>query len=294
MTSIRARLRRRLSDPTILVAPGVYDALMAKLVADTGFEAVYMTGAGVSQSTLGQPDLGLVSFTEMLTRAAQIADAVELPLLADADTGYGNALNVRRTVREYERAGVAAIQLEDQTFPKRCGHFTGREVIPVAEMVAKIRAAVDARSDPDFLVIARTDARTTRGIEEAIERAQRYGEAGADILFVESLETVEEMRKVASSLDRPILANMVEGGRTPFLPAQELQEIGYRIVIFPGSVGRAATWAAAQLLDVLRREGTTALFAERMFDIHGINRVVGLDSAQELEARYTVQLVDAS
>ncbi|MFQ5905630.1 MAG: oxaloacetate decarboxylase, partial [bacterium] len=238
MTSPRQRLRELLSCEEILVAPGAYDALLAKLVEQSGFEAVYMTGAGIANSLLGQPDVGLVTLTEMAARAAHIANAVNVPVLADADTGYGNAVNVIRTVRAYEQAGIAAIQLEDQVTPKKCGHFTGREVISVDEMVGKIRAAAYARQDPDFAIIARTDARTDLGLEEAIDRGQRYAEAGADIVFVESPESVEEMRAITAAIDAPLLANMVETGRTPLLSARELQEIGYKIVIFPGSLTR--------------------------------------------------------
>jgi 2,3-dimethylmalate lyase len=291
--STTAELRSRLARPDILVAPGVYDALMAKLVETAGFEAVYMTGAGVSQSTLAQPDLGLVSFSEMLARASQIAYAVEIPLIADADTGYGNALNVQRTVREYERAGVAAIQLEDQTYPKRCGHFTGREVVPAAEMVGKIRAAVDARTDEDFQIIARTDARTSHGLSEALERAQMYEEAGADIIFVESPESREEMRAAASCVDSPTMANMVEGGRTPMLPARELQELGYSFAIFPGSVGRAATWAVSRLLEELKSNGDTSTFADRMYDIKTLNSMLGLKEFDELSDKYSADRLAA-
>ena len=242
------KLRELVNREEILVAPGTYDPLMAKLIAHAGFDAVYMTGAGVSHSTLAMPDIGLTTMTEMVERARRIADASELPVIADADTGYGNAINVMRTVKEYERAGVAAIHIEDQEMPKRCGHFAGKTVVPKEEMMGKLKAALDTRQDGDFLIIARTDARTAVGFEEAVERGQAYAEVGADIVFVESPKSVQELEKIGQSINRPLLANMVETGLTPLLPAAELQKLGFSVVIFPGGLARFLTKQAEAFL----------------------------------------------
>ena len=273
----RKRLRALVEAPEILVLPGAYDALSAKILEQAGFDGVYFTGYGQSASCLGAPDVGLMTMTEMAERAARTAAALTVPLVCDGDTGFGNAVNVVRTVREYERAGAAAIQLEDQTFPKKCGHMTGRQVIPAEEMAEKLRAAAAARRDPDFLIIARTDARTTLGLEEAIRRARLYAEAGADLLFVESLESPEEMREVNRRLPLPTVANMVEGGRSPALTAAELQELGYAAVLFPVASVYAAAWAVRGLADTLRRTGTTAGWSGQMMDFADFNRLVGLE-----------------
>lgn len=260
------RLRERLAAPRILVAPGCYDCLTARLVETGGFEAAYVSGAGVSISALGAPDVGLVSFAEVLDRVRRIADVTTIPLIADIDTGFGGPLNVIRTIRDFERAGVSAVQLEDQEAPKRCGHELGRRIVDTDEMVARIKAAVDARIDPDFLVIARTDARTSLGLEAAIERAGRYADAGADMLFVESPESEAEMRTLTARLGArvPLMANMVEGGRTPIIPASRLDEIGYRLVIFPNSLTRTFAKIGQEIMATLAREGTTASVADRM------------------------------
>jgi methylisocitrate lyase len=280
------RLRDLLDHKDILVAPGAYDALTARLIQKAGFDAVYMTGAGIAHSTLGKPDVGLLSLSEMVERAARLADAVEVPVIADADTGYGNAINVIRTVREFEQAGVAAIQLEDQALPKRCGHLRGKELIPVEEMAGKLRAAAWARTDPDLVIVARTDARAVLGIEEAIRRAKAYAEAGADVLFVEAPESVEELKMIATSLDRPCLANMVEGGRTPLVPAAELQELGYKLVIFPGMLARFIARQVADFLHAVRREGTSQPFLNRMLTFDELNLLVGIREFRDLEARF--------
>ena len=244
------RLRELLAQPQILVAPGAHDALSAKIVAKAGFDAVYFTGYGQAASHLGGPDVGLMTMTEMVMRARNFAAAVDVPVIADGDTGFGNVINVMRTVQEYEAAGVAAIQLEDQVAPKKCGHMTGRQVVPLEEMVGKIKAAVAARKDPDFVIIARTDARTNLGIEEALRRGKAFAEAGADVLFIESPESLEEMKLITSSFDIPVLANMVEGGRTPLMTAHELQELGYGLVIFPTS----STYITAQAVTRVMQE----------------------------------------
>ncbi len=236
-------LRERLAAPGLVLAPGVHDMVSLRLADRMGFEALYMTGFGTVASHLGLPDSGLATYRDMLSRVQAMAGMAATPLIADGDTGYGGLLNVRHTVQGYEAAGAQVIQLEDQEFPKKCGHTPGRRVIPLDDMVCKIRVAVEARHSADFLIIARTDARTALGLDEALKRAQAYADAGADILFVESPESVQEMRRITAALDKPLLANMVEGGRTPVLSPQELQDIGYRLAIFPVSSLLAAAQA---------------------------------------------------
>ncbi len=280
-----ARLRRRLRQPGILVAPGAADALVARIIERAGFEAVYFTGAGFSYTHLGAPDLGLVSLSETVWRAASVVDATGLPVIADADTGYGNALNIVRTVREFERAGVAAMQLEDQVFPKRCGHLTGKAVIGAGEMVGKIKAAVDTRRG-DMAIIARTDARAVLGFDEAIVRAQRYREAGADVLFVEAPQSKEELARIARMLPPPLVANMVEGGSTPLCAAAELETMGYRLMIFPNAAVRMAARAITQLMAALKRDGTTAGMLDQMLSFGELNELLGLRTLQQAEERY--------
>jgi carboxyvinyl-carboxyphosphonate phosphorylmutase len=275
-----------LSGNRIVVAPGAHDALTAKIIEQVGFEAVYMTGYGQAASHLGKPDVGLLTLTEMVARAANIVEAVNVPVIADADTGFGNAVNVMRTVREYEKAGVAAIQLEDQVAPKKCGHMTGRQVVSKEEMVGKIKAAADVRTDSDFMIIARTDARTVHGIGEALERAKAYEEAGADILFVESPESIEEMKQITSSFKIPVLANMVEGGRTPFLPVQDLESLGYDLVIFPTASTYLVTKAVTRLMTVLKETGTTASLIPEMITFEEFNGLIGLTKIREIESIY--------
>lgn len=281
---VRKRLRQLVEAPELLVLPGAYDALSARILEQAGFGGVYFTGYGQSASCLGAPDVGLMTLTEMADRAARTAECLSVPLVCDGDTGFGNAVNVVRTVRAYERAGAAAIQLEDQTFPKRCGHMTGRQVIPAGEMAEKLRAAAAARRDPDFLIIARTDARTSLGLEEAVRRARLYAEAGADLLFVESLESVEEMREVNRRLPRPTVANMVEGGRSPALTAAELQALGYAAALFPVAALYAAAWAVRDLAQTLRGSGSTAACRERMLSFADFNDLVDLAAVRRIEA----------
>lgn len=282
-------LRELIAAKEILVAPGAHDALTAKIIEKTGFKAVYMTGYGQAASHLGMPDVGLLTMGEMLARANNFASSVNIPVIADGDTGFGNAINVMRTVRQYEMAGVAAIQLEDQVTPKKCGHMTGRQVIPVQEMVGKLKAAVAARQNPDFVIIARTDARTIHGIDEAIRRGKAYEEAGADVIFIESPESVEEMKKITSSFSIPVLANMVEGGRTPLLSAQELTGLGYHLVIFP----TASTYITAQAMKVLMEEikssGTTKNLINQMIPFEEFNKFIGLTEIHELEAKFVLE-----
>ena len=279
-------LRQLLAQPGLIVAPGCYDVITARLVEHGGFPAAYMTGSGVSLSVTGLPDIGLVSLQEVLDRLGQIAGATRLPVIADGDTGFGNPLNVLRTVREFERRGAAAIQLEDQEMPKKCGHEPGRRLVPVTEMVAKIEAARFARSSADFLIVARTDARTTHGIEEALARGRRYAEAGADVIFVESPETAEEMRAVCRGIPAPCLANMVEGGRTPLLPQHELGEIGYRIVIYPNALTRVFARAGLELLGELKRTGTTAGMRPNMLTHGELWDLFGREEWSGLERRF--------
>ena len=263
------RLRELLAAPDLLVAPGAFDCVGARLVEAAGFDALYITGAGVSMSALGAPDVGALSFGEILDRIRRICDVVSIPVIADGDTGYGGPLNIIRTVREYERAGVSAIQIEDQAWPKKCGHEPGRRLVDPAEMAARIRAAVESRRDPDFVVIARTDARAGEGLAAAIERAQVYREAGADVIFVESPQSEAELAEVGRSFHgTPLLANMVEGGRTPILPASQLQALGFSLAIYPNALTRLFAKAGLEMLASLRSTGSTAAMAGRMLS-HG-------------------------
>src|SRR5438874_4145088 len=284
------RLRELLVQRDLLVAPGPYDALSARLIAQTGFQVVYMTGFGTAASVLGQPDVGLLTMSEMVSCAAALAAVVgDRPLIADADTGYGNPINVRRTVREYERAGVAAIHIEDQVWPKKCGHMEGKQVIPVDEMVQKIHAAVDARQDPDFVVIARTDANAVYGLEDALRRGRAYREAGADVIFIEAPRSIEELRAIAQAFpDVPLLYNWAESGKTPLLPLEEIHALGFKLVIFPVSMLFAATQALLDLLEALKQGQTPLAFAERMVTFSQFTDQIGLPGIQALERRYGV------
>jgi carboxyvinyl-carboxyphosphonate phosphorylmutase len=280
------RLRQLLRAPGLVVAPGAYDGISARLVEAAGFPAVYMTGAGTAASHLGQPDLGLATLTEMAAHAAHLAACVRLPLIADADTGYGNALNVVRTVREYERAGVAGLHLEDQVAPKRCGHLAGKQVVPTEEFVDKIRAAVDHRTDPDLVVIARTDARAVTGLDDAIERGNRYAEAGADVIFVEAPQSEDEIQRIAREVKAPLLANMVAGGRTPAVKPAELERLGFKIAIFPAVCMAAAIPAMTRALARLRDTGTDWPEEGPPLAPLDIFRAVGFDWWQAVERRY--------
>ncbi len=284
--SHRKQLRERIAGKEILLAPGTYDPLMAKIISHAGFEAIYMTGAGVSHSMLATPDLGLTTMSEMVDRAARIVDASELPVVCDADTGYGNAINVMRTVREFERAGVAAIHIEDQEMPKRCGHFFGKNLVPIEEMVGKLHAALDTRNDPDFQIIARTDARTAAGYDEALERAHAYAEAGADVIFFESPRSMEELAAIPKAIDKPVLANMVATGLTPLLSAPELEALGYGIVIFAGGLSRFLCKQAEGFLATLKQDGTTASYMDRMNTFERQNEILELGKFEELAKKY--------
>lgn len=280
------QLRQLLTNKQILIAPGAHDALTAKVIAKVGFEAVYFTGYGQAASHLGMPDVGLLTMTEMVERVRNFVYAVDIPVIADGDTGFGNAVTAMRTVRMYEEAGAAAIQLEDQVAPKKCGHMIGRQVIAIEEMVGKIKAAVAARKDPDFVILARTDARTTQGIEEAIRRGKAYEEAGADVLFIESPESIEEMKLITSSFKVPVLANMVEGGRTPLLNTNELEKIGYNLVIFPTASTYVTAQAMFNLMNELKEKGTTQAVIDKMIPFSQFNELIGLPQIRQLENEY--------
>ena len=281
-------LRSLLSRKPIVVAPGVYDPFTALVAMQAGFSTLYLSGAAIAYTRLGRPDFGLVSMTEVAGTLALIRDRVDARLIVDADTGYGNALNVRRTVREFERAGATAIQLEDQDFPKRCGHLDGKTLISSGEMCGKIRAAVDARRWRETLIIARTDAVAVEGFDSAVERTTRYREAGADLLFVEAPKTRGDLVHIVEKLGRslPLMANMVEGGKTPALSAAELEDIGFSLVIFPGGIVRALGQMSRDYYDSLASHGTTEPFRSRMLDFDGLNELLGTPELVKLGKRY--------
>ena len=280
------KFRQLLAEPGIIMAPGAYDCLTAKLIETTGFPAVYMTGAGTSVARLGYPDLALATMTEMLDNAAQIASIVDIPVIADADTGYGGILNLRRTVRQYERSGVAALHLEDQEFPKRCGHLDDKRVIATADMVQKIHAAVDARTDDDFTIIVRTDAIAVTGWDDAMRRCEEYVQAGADVLFVEALRTPEQIEQAGQELNVPLLYNYVETGKSPLLSASELERMGFKIVIYPASGLLSAMRAVRETLAILKEQGTTSHLLENMDSLQDCFEAVGLTEMLEEDARF--------
>ena len=288
--SVRQRLRERLTKGPMIVAPGIYDAFGARFVEQAGFEAVYMTGNGVSASLLGRPDVGLIDLTLIASHAHRVASCVAIPLICDADTGYGNAVNVRRTVEEFEAAGVAAIHLEDQVSPKRCGHLPGsRPVVTLEEHAGKIEAALAARRDPDFIVIARTDAASAHGLDEAIRRGKAYREAGADVVFVE-LKTgpsiVQDLKRVTSEIDAPCLVNVDGGGALGELTVQDIERLGFRIGIFPGLERYAAGFAIREALAALRRDGNTRAVHERMLTMNEYNDALKLPEVEAWEKKY--------
>lgn len=280
------KLRELLAQPGIIRAPGAYDAWSAKLIEKAGFPAVYMTGYGLSASLIGEPDIGLLTLTEMVTQGRNMAAAVDIPVIADADNGYGGLINVVRTVREYEYAGLAGIQLEDQVMPKRCGHMEGKQIISKIEMVAKIRAAVYARSDPDTVIIARTDARAVVDFDEALARAQAYDKAGADVIFFEAPQSVEELRCIASTIKKPILVNMVEHGKTPVLTGEELMKMGFKIVIYPVSAIYTVTKALTSMLEAIKKDDTSKFYRENMVEFPDFNRMIGLEAVRDLEKSF--------
>jgi 2-methylisocitrate lyase-like PEP mutase family enzyme len=281
-------LRAQLSKPPIVVAPGVYDPLTALIATQAGFRSLYISGAAIAYTRLGRPDIGLVSMTEVVDTVALIRDRVDANLIVDADTGYGNALNVERTVRLLEKFGAGAIQIEDQDFPKRCGHLDDKTLIPAAEMAGKIKAAVDARHSGDTLIIARTDAVAVEGFDRAVERVLLYRDAGADVLFVEAPKAQEELAKIVKTIGRatPLMANMVEGGKTPMLSAAKLEELGFALVIFPGGIVRTLAKTAADYYASLAAHGSTQPFRDRMYDFAALNDVIGTPELIALGKRY--------
>jgi 2-methylisocitrate lyase-like PEP mutase family enzyme len=280
-------LRARISAKPIVVAPGVYDAFTALVATQAGFTTLYVSGAAIAYTRLGRPDIGLVSMSEVADTVALIRDRVDAHLVIDADTGYGNALNVVRTVRTFERAGATAIQLEDQDFPKRCGHLDGKALIPAEEMLGKLKAALDTRVSAETLIIARTDAVAVEGFERAIERALRYKEAGADMLFVEAPKSRDDLARITEALPGvPLMANMVEGGKTPILSAQELEALGFALVIFPGGIVRALGHMASEYFASLASHGTTDPFRNRMFGFDELNRTIGTPEMIALGKKY--------
>jgi 2-methylisocitrate lyase-like PEP mutase family enzyme len=286
--AIAESLHSRLARKPIVVAPGVYDAFTALVAAQAGFATLYVSGAAIAYTRLGRPDIGLVSMSEVAQTVAMIRDRLASRLIVDADTGYGNALNVARTVREFERVGANAIQIEDQDFPKRCGHLDGKALIPAAEMCGKLRAALDARRARDTLIVARTDAIAVEGFDRAIERAIMYGEAGADMLFVEAPKTRDDLARMAGALSgqTPLMANMVEGGKTPPLSAAELEAIGFALVIFPGGIIRAFGHLASEYYASLATHGSSEPFRGRMLDFAGLNDLIGTPKLLALGKRY--------
>lgn len=272
-------LRKLINDKEILIAPGGYDGLSASLIQQGGFNAMYLSGASIAYTRFGRPDIGLVSMNEVAETLAVIRERVDFPIIVDGDTGFGNAINTQRTVKLFERMGASAIQLEDQVMPKRCGHLKGKALISLEEMAGKVRAAVDARENPDTMIIARTDAIAVEGFDAAIARAQAYYEAGADMLFIEAPENLEQMQIINQTFNGkvPLLANMVEGGSTPIKAASDLQEMGYSLVIFPGAMVRAYTFMAQEFLASLKENQNTKPYQDRMLDLGGLNKLLGTD-----------------
>ena len=278
------RLRQLLAQPGLIAAPGAYDGLSTKLIEQAGFDVVYATGGGISRSC-GYPDIGLLTMTEVLMHLRWIVEATSLPVIGDCDTGYGNALNVMRAVREFERVGVAAFHLEDQVTPKRCGHYEGKEVVSCEEMCKKLEAAIEARTDPDLVIIARTDARATHGLDDAIRRGKEFARVGADMIFVEAPRDRDELKRVADSIDRPLVANMVKGGKTPLLSAAELEALGYKLAIFASDVQRAAIYGMREVLKVMKRDGTPEPYAQTI-EFPERDAIIGMEQVQALEERF--------
>lgn len=278
-------LRELIAGDDALVAPGVFDGLSARLVEQAGFPAVYASGGAIARSS-GIPDLGLLGIGEVANRLRTIVESVSIPVIADADTGYGNALNVRRAVQEFERLGVAALHLEDQSFPKRCGHLDDKSLVPVEEMAQKLRAAREVLQDSDLVLIARTDAIAVEGFDAALDRAEQYGEAGADVLFVEAPETEEQIEAIAERIPGPKLINMFQGGKTPLVSTQRLSALGYRIVIIPSDLQRAAVYAMQRTLEAIRNDGSSAAFASSMISFDEREEIVGTADYLALSQRY--------
>lgn len=280
------RFKNLLLEKEILVLPGCHDALSAKIIESVGFKALTIGGYATTAASLGKPDVSILSLTENVRIARNIVQAVDIPLFADGDTGYGNVTNVQRTIREFEQAGVAGLFIEDQVFPKRCGHMEGKQIISAVEMEAKLKAAVDARIDQDMVIMARTDALAVSGIGEAVERANRYKEAGADLIFVEAPESVEDMKHINAQVDAPTMAIQIEGGKTPLLTTKELEDLGFNAVVYPTSTVYAMAWALRELWERLMKEGTTRGAMDKMICFNEFNTFIGLDKIRELESYY--------
>ena len=285
-------LKKLILDREILIMPAAYDAVSSIIIEQVGFKATTVSGHAASTTILGKPDLSLVTLTEMVNYTRNICEAVDIPVLVDGDTGHGNVLNVIRTVREFEKAGAAGLFIEDQTFPKRCGHLEGKQVISTEEMVAKIKAAVDAREDSDFVIQARTDALATHGIDEAIERSNIYREAGADLLFIEAPTTEEEIIRINKEVDAPTVAIQGEGAKTPMTTAKELEGIGYSVVVYPGSALYAAAWAVKGVMEELITKGTTKGYMDRMYNFPDFNELMGVEGFLEKEGFYLRGLLE--
>jgi 2-methylisocitrate lyase-like PEP mutase family enzyme len=289
-------LRDLLNGPGTIIAPGMYDAFTALLIEQHRFKCAYLGGASISYTRIAQPDIGLTSLSEVAQVVGHIRERISIPFIVDADTGFGNALNTQRTVKMLERMGASGIQLEDQTYPKRCGHLAGKTLVSTAEMVGKLKAALDARDDPNTVIVARTDAIAVEGIDRAIERAQAYMNAGADVLFIEAPQTTEQMERLGKTFASkiPLLANMVEGGKTPMKPTKELGDLGFKLVIYPGAMVRVLAHAASHFLKILKEDGDTARARERMFDFAQVNAILGLDQIMAAGQRYDEKLAKAA
>jgi len=283
------QLRKLIEKDGIIVSPGIYDCLSARLAQNAGFKMVGITGAGLAASLLGYPDVGITSMSEVLNQTRNIVNSVEIPVFADCDTGFGNPLNVYRTIQEFEAAGVAGLFIEDQTYPKRCGHFENKQLISTEEMSMKIEAALDARRDPDLVIMARTDARAVFGLEAAIERAQAYVTAGADMIFIEAPQTVEELKQVAKAVDVPSMANMVEGGKTPIVSVQELEKMGFKFASFSGSAQKIALNAMGELFECLMKTGGLAEVLDKIASLSKRSELLGLHRFYEMEKKYSVR-----
>jgi carboxyvinyl-carboxyphosphonate phosphorylmutase len=283
------QLRKLIEKKGIIVSPGIYDCLSAKMAESAGFKMVGITGAGLAASLLGFPDVGITSMAEVLSQTRNIVKSVDIPVFADCDTGFGNALNVFRTIREFEDAGVAGLFIEDQTYPKKCGHFEGKQLIPTEEMVKKIEAALDARRDPDLVIMARTDARAVYGLDAAVERARAYVEAGVDMIFIEAPQSVEELRKVAKAVDVPSMANMVEGGKTPLVSIQELDEMGFKFASFSGSAQKIALNAMGELFECLKKTGRLDGVMDKIASLSKRSELLGLHRFYDMEKKYSTK-----
>ena len=293
MQRATTKLRKLLQDPGIIMAPGAYDCLTARIIQNAGFGAVYMTGAGTSVATLGYPDLALATMNEMVGNAADIAATVDVPVIADADTGYGGILNIQRTLRQYQRAGVAAVHIEDQEFPKRCGHLDNKRVIGIDEMVGKIKAAVDARTDDDFVIIVRTDALAVTGWDDTMRRCEAFTRAGADVLFVEAIRSHEEAEQVVASVELPLLYNYVETGKSPLFTARELEQLGFKLVIYPASALLTVSKVVAGLMEELKAKGTTAHLVDNMISLHQCFELMGLSEMLATDESYSAAAMEA-